>query len=115
MPEAFEVASIKVSKVDNARQWGQFYDGGRFSATNTPLAWLIRVAYDLPLTSSQPVGGPDWLNSERYNIEAKASAGAIPLGLPLAAREGKMKPMLQALLADRFKLLLRHETRERAI
>jgi len=49
-------------------------------------------------------GGPDWITSERYTIEAKAA------GTP--SREVMQGPMLQALLEDRFKLKIHRETRE---
>jgi uncharacterized protein (TIGR03435 family) len=49
-------------------------------------------------------GGPDWINSERYTIEAKA-AGPVETTM-------MQGPMLQTLLEDRFKLKIRHETRE---
>jgi uncharacterized protein (TIGR03435 family) len=113
--QRFEVASIKSNKSGDNRQWWQFYEGGRYSATNTPLRWLIRVAYDIPMATSQLVGGPDWLDTERYDVEAKAALGVILPDLPTTLREAKMKVMLQTLLAERFKLVLRREVRERSI
>ncbi len=49
-------------------------------------------------------GGPDWVNTDNYQIEAKAE------GNP--SQEMMMGPMLQALLEDRFKLKLHRETKE---
>jgi uncharacterized protein (TIGR03435 family) len=49
-------------------------------------------------------GGPSWIDSDRYQIEAKAE------GAP--GQEMIRGPMLQALLEDRFKLKIRRETRE---
>ena len=48
-------------------------------------------------------GGPKWLTSDRFDIVAKAEEGASPTQLP---------SMLQALLTDRFKLAVHHETKE---
>jgi len=55
--------------------------------------------------SSVPIsGGPAWINSDQFEIEAKAEN---------AQGQGMMRgPMLQALLEDRFKLKIRRETRE---
>ena len=71
-----------------SESFGMFSDGRRHSPTLSP-----------PIQ-----GGPSWINSERYTIVAKAE------GDP---GEGVMVgPMLQAVLEDRFKLKLHHETRE---
>src|SRR5262249_42303666 len=61
---------------------------------------LIRTAYGV--RDYQVVDGPDWINSTRYNIEAKAADAATSAQLML---------MLQSLLADRFKLQVHKETR----
>jgi hypothetical protein len=79
---AFEVASVK----DNLSESGGGTiapRGDRFVATNIPLRGLINFAYAPPagvLLSSQIIGGPDWTNTTRFDIEAKmdVSAGAIP-------------------------------------
>jgi uncharacterized protein (TIGR03435 family) len=52
-------------------------------------------------------GGPDWMKSDRYTIEARTDQNP-----PAAVMRG---PMLQAVLADRFKLKVRRETREMPI
>ena len=51
----------------------------------------------------QIVGGPDWINSERYAIDAKAAGNASRAQIFL---------MLQSLLEDRFQLKIHRETRE---
>jgi uncharacterized protein (TIGR03435 family) len=75
------------------------------------LELLIRQAYvtyangTVNFTSTVPIeGGPGWINSDHYEINAKAEDGA--------SRELMSGPMMQALLEDRFKLKLHHETRE---
>jgi uncharacterized protein (TIGR03435 family) len=87
--------------------------GGRIIATNAPLRLLIRFAYAAhdspyqghsdPLGASQVVGGPAWIDSEGYNIEAKPEGNTDQKHAWL---------MLQTLLADRFRLTLHSETRE---
>jgi uncharacterized protein (TIGR03435 family) len=80
---------------------------------NASLMLLIQFAYAardnpmnghwLPLLASQVVGGPAWINSEGYDIDAKPAANTDPKQIWL---------MWQTLLADRFKLRLQRETRD---
>ena len=85
--------------------------GGRFTAVNVPSWDLIRQAYSLQRT--QLVGGPDWLETARFDIVAKAE-GDIPRAGP-GAPPGPLNFMLQDLLEDRFKLEAHRETREMPI
>ncbi len=103
-PPAFEVASIKenVSASDNASVRAQ--PGGRVSVSNNSLRNIIRNAYNVQ--NYQIIGGPDWINTVRWDINAKAPDDAPPQQLLL---------MLRTLLADRFKLVVRDETREMPI
>jgi bla regulator protein BlaR1 len=110
---AFEVASIKESKATDPRQMGiQFLPGGRFSAKGIPLVILVQEAYDLPFQSDRITGWQDWMLKTRYDIEA---TGVIPAGATVRARNEKMRLMLQTLLAERFKMVVRRETKERAV
>ena len=108
-PSTFEVASIKPSKPDARFMAMDFLPGGRLVVTNIPLFMIVAISYHLPFQSSRISGGPEWIRSDRYDIEAKAENGAIPAGMPVEARKQKMRLMLQALLADRFKLTVRRE------
>src|SRR5262245_35368033 len=65
----FEVASIKrnTSGSDGARVSAQT---GRLTVTNNPLRNIIRNAWGLQ--GFQIVGGPDWINTDRWDIVAKA-------------------------------------------
>jgi uncharacterized protein (TIGR03435 family) len=110
---AFEVASIKrgasaVGPMDPVSV--SYKPGGRMIAMNAPLRLLIQFAYAVhdsphsqPLRASQVMGGPAWIDSEGYNIEAKPEANTDQKHAWL---------MLQTLLADRFRLMLHRETRE---
>jgi uncharacterized protein (TIGR03435 family) len=107
---AFEVASVKPNKSGDMRVMLGMQPGGRFTATNAPLIALIRQAYQLQ--NFQLVGAPDWINTERFDIVAKAEGDVPPA--PIGTL-GPMQLMLRNLLADRFKLVLHPETREMPI
>jgi uncharacterized protein (TIGR03435 family) len=113
-PLTFEVASVKPHNASDRRMGTQFLPGGKFSATGVSLQAVISTAYDLPFQSPQLSGGPDWIRSQdgAYDIEAKAEDSAIPAGLSLHDRDSRMRLMLQALLADRFKLVILRETKD---
>lgn len=76
---------------------------------------LIQLAYDVPLGSSgRVIGGPGWINSDIYVIQAKISDDlrAKQEAMPQAERRAQSSLMDQSLLADRFKLKAHFETRE---
>jgi len=101
-PLQFEVASVKRNTSNDDR--GSFVSpapGGRFVATNAPLRSIIQIVYGVAPYAL--VGGPDWLDSTRYNIEGKAAAD-----LPMA----QIYSMVRGLLAERFKLSVRTEQRD---
>jgi uncharacterized protein (TIGR03435 family) len=108
---AFEVASIKLNNSGDGRVMMQQQPGGRFTATNIPLRLLIRNAYQLQ--DFQIVGAPSWINSERYDIVAKAEDGTPP-ETPSLDRTGpsRIQLMIRSLLAERFQLVAHDETRE---
>jgi uncharacterized protein (TIGR03435 family) len=115
-PTAFEVASVKLNKANDRRIGIEFLPGGRLVITNVPLLIIIAHAYRVPFNSSPRLsGGPDWIRAERYDIEARAEKGAIAPNISSEARGQLMRSMLQSLLADRFKLAVRHDTKEMAV
>ena len=109
---AFEVASVKPHAPGNNNfMLPTFLAGGRF-VSNTPLVFVIALAYNLPFNpNARLTGYPDWIRSQDaiYDIEA---TGVIPPGLSDQARSDRMRSMLQALLADRFKLKIHRESKE---
>jgi bla regulator protein blaR1 len=110
---AFAVASIKENKSKDARDEAfEFLPGGRFVARNCPLFFLIANAYNLPFQSDRLTGGPDWIRETQYDIEAKTEDGAIAPGTSGKARDDKIRLMLQTLLAERFKMVMRREIKE---
>jgi len=100
-PATFEVASVKPHEPGNPRAMMVADASGRFTAVGIPAVMLIRTTYGLQ--DDQVVGGPDWLRTAKFDISAKAADGTPPTA---------MGPMLQALLADRFRLTSHRETRE---
>jgi uncharacterized protein (TIGR03435 family) len=101
----FEVASVKLTEhgrtADGSSHSSINSGPGSFKATNVSLQMLLTQAYDL---KDYQVAGPDWINSDgtRYDIAAKMPAGASSPQMPA---------MLQALLAQRWKLISHRETR----
>jgi uncharacterized protein (TIGR03435 family) len=104
----FEVASIKPNNSGppliqtNRFSYSQ---GGLFKATNVTLVDII-VSGVYQTRRIQMRGGPDWIDSQRFDIAAKADTTG-----------GEVTPeqwtqMIQALLEDRFKLVLHRETKE---
>jgi uncharacterized protein (TIGR03435 family) len=103
-PRAFEVASIKPNTPDGSgaiRVGIQPQPGGRLTVTNANLRMLIRFAYNID--DAQVSGGPSWMDSDRYDITAKAE------GNPSI---NEQREMLQTLLAERFGLKFHRDSRE---
>ena len=110
---AFDVASVKPIAGTDARGPGmEILPGGRVKITNYPLYELIESSYDVPYQSPRMSGGPEWIHTERYDIDAKPPDGAVPAGLSAKDRNTRIRLMLQSLLANRFKLVVHHETKE---
>jgi len=103
---SFEVASIKPS--DPAAKIAINRSGYHLATTGTSLLFLITWAYDIH--PERLSGQPKWLDSARYDIVANASQGER-----VARRANEptvLQQMMQALLAERFKLALHKEIRE---
>jgi uncharacterized protein (TIGR03435 family) len=105
--QAFEAISIKPARSDDPRNMRmRWLPNGDLNASAVPVSLLFRYAYDVPVRPSPRLSGlPDW--RERYDIEAKAPANAVPPGLPESEKRGRMQGMIRRLLADRFKLVMR--------
>jgi uncharacterized protein (TIGR03435 family) len=109
-PLKFEVTSVKRNKSGSQRSPSMIHPGGRFSATNNTVRALILNAYEIPpyLLS----GGPSWIDSEAYDVDAKPADGTIPPGVHGRPLWEKTRAMIRALLADRFHLEIRRESKE---
>ena len=75
---------------------------------------LIAVGYNVGFQSVRLTGGPDWIMSPdgAYDVEATTGKNAIPDRIQGKARIDIMRQMLQSLLADRFQLKIRRESKE---
>lgn len=117
---SFEVASIKPnpsgSGFTTIRVAGLGAPKDRFMATDITIKSLILWAWapgtTRPLPDDQVVGGPSWINSDRYDIDAKLEDSQIGALEKLAPwdRSAQVKLMVQSLLAERLKLVLNYDT-----
>jgi uncharacterized protein (TIGR03435 family) len=101
----FDVASVRVSEIGRAGGPGSRRQSIQFSPDsvtmrNVTFRASIQWAYHV---MDYQITGPDWMASERYDIAAKAAA-AVP--------EDQLRQMMQALLAERFKLAFHRQTKE---
>jgi uncharacterized protein (TIGR03435 family) len=128
-PDTFEVASVKpmgpvrVTAGGSVGCDGSFpkVDNDRFSVITTAYA-LITWAYGHNKTwgcsyvsfGDLLTGGPSWIRSERFEIQARIPVGATKYTLDQFMRGDALglEKMLQALLADRFKLVVHKETKQ---
>jgi uncharacterized protein (TIGR03435 family) len=105
--QSFEVASVKPVRQgapgNDPLRGGPGTDSPGWLGGVATMKALLMQAYGL---KSYQIGGPPWLESERYRITARVPAGAEQRQIPL---------MLQALLAERFGLRAHLETRELAV
>jgi uncharacterized protein (TIGR03435 family) len=108
-PPQFDVAVIKPSKPDEDSR-GRI-DGGQIDVHNMPLRFLITFAWDLnPNDTEMLVGAPKWPDSDHFDILAKVANEAPGQAAPVIDEEDR-RPMLRALLADRFQLKTHMEDR----
>jgi uncharacterized protein (TIGR03435 family) len=114
-PLGFEVASIKPNSSAVRGRGLQVLPGGRLVVTDVPLIYIVAWAYDLPFQLSRLSGGPDWIRSDAFDIEATPAAGAIPAGASSRVRADLIRQMLQTLLAERFQIVVRRETKEQPV
>jgi uncharacterized protein (TIGR03435 family) len=107
---SFEVASIKPAPPIEPQKImagklhiGMSVDKARVDIGNLSLADLIRTAYKI---KAYQLTGPDWMASERFDVLAK---------MPDGANKDQVPEMLQALLADRFKLTVHRDSKEHSV
>lgn len=98
-PDAFEVLSVKPNVSTNPAMSIQLPPGGVNGVNVTPLL-LMRYAFDLP--DARIVDVPEWATRSRFDIIAKAPADKVT---------SDMRPMVRALLRERFGLVTRLESR----
>jgi uncharacterized protein (TIGR03435 family) len=99
----FEAAAVQRSATATNPETvtsGGVLRGERYQLSKASMLDMIRIAYDVD--PNIVFGGPNWLEFDRFDIAAKA-----PAGTPLST----VRLMLQSLLADRFGLVIHHDTR----
>jgi uncharacterized protein (TIGR03435 family) len=96
-PLSFEVADVKVNKSGDL-QISADLKNGRVAVHNAPMKLLITAAYHIPPNALE--GGPGWLETDRFDVVAKAAA---------TTSEADLRLMLRTLLADRFKLAIHQD------
>src|SRR5262245_20391466 len=101
----FDAADISVrartGTTNQAGLTGGVLRGGRYDLGNGTMVDFISTAYSIA-DNDLIVGGPAWLERDRFDIAAKAPQGTSPEALKL---------MLQNLLVERFKLSIHEDSR----
>jgi uncharacterized protein (TIGR03435 family) len=109
----FEVASIKLNKACDSRAGGGSSSSNSWAMKCRPLRWYIEVAYAqydgprLRIPDLDVVGGPRWVDTEMYDISAKAERDT--------PRWQMASLMLQSLLEERFKLSVHTEAKDTSV
>jgi uncharacterized protein (TIGR03435 family) len=101
---AFEVASIKRNASGDENFGFNARPGGLMVAINVTPRQIVRFAFSMQ--NSRVEGGPEWMDTEHYDITAKAAEAATP---------DQMLLMFRTLLTDRFKLVLHMDARDTPI
>jgi uncharacterized protein (TIGR03435 family) len=101
----FEVATIKPANQDGGR-WIRMQSTDRFQAHNHAVRTLIAAAYDL--NPQAITGGPEWVDSDRWEVLAKTPGDVRP-------NLTEQMAMLRQLLSERFKLGFHREPKELSI
>ena len=107
-PTTFDVASVRKNTSGGAAGQFQIFPGGQFRAANATVRQLVQAAFDFTYERFQIVGGPSWIDEERYDVQA----APVAQSRDRIATPQEIAVRIQALLADRFKLVMRRETRE---
>jgi uncharacterized protein (TIGR03435 family) len=100
-PTEFEVADLKPAPPDFRGMMLQIQPGGRVNIQGVPLKFLIEQAWNL--TDEMLAGAPKWMDSDRYDIVAKAPVADVDIE--------DLWTMLRALIVERFQLTTHTEDR----
>jgi uncharacterized protein (TIGR03435 family) len=99
--QSFDLADVHaVPSAGNSNMRGGYMRGGRYELHAATMVDLIRTAYGVD--ADRVIGGPGWLDTNRFDVIAKGPVDASP---------DLVRTMLQGLLADRFALVVHHDTR----
>jgi uncharacterized protein (TIGR03435 family) len=100
---SFEVSTIKPNDSGLRSMQVLTFRGRTFLTENSSLADLIMFAYRVQ--RQQILGAPDWIEKDRYDINATPDQEGTP-------NADQVRLMIRKLLADRFQMKFHHETRE---
>jgi uncharacterized protein (TIGR03435 family) len=101
----YEVASIRQNTNPNPA-WSMGFTADGVRAKDVTLLWALHEAYGI-YDGDRWSGGPVWLDKARFDIEAKYDVSKYP-----SLTREQRQAMLQQLLADRFKVVVHHESKE---
>ena len=118
LPTEFEVVDIKPSDPNAPQRGGRrFQPGGRIEMRGTTVKSLITMAWNIS-SDDLLAGAPKWLDTDRFDVIAKAPANEALSTPPSSGRQagtiidlGSLRPMVQAMLKDRFRLTTHMEDR----
>ncbi|HTZ97753.1 MAG TPA: M56 family metallopeptidase [Terriglobales bacterium] len=98
----------------NQRMVRMFYSPDGYTAANVTLRDLIEEAYGVQ--TDQIVGGPDWLNTARFDVQAKVDKVQVDPANREQMEQSRIENQkrLQMLLADQFKLVLSTQSKNLA-
>jgi len=99
-PPRFEAADVQISPKSTNLYSRSSATGGRYQVRNATMVDLIRAAYNFD--ADKILGGPNWIELDRFDVTAKMPEGTKP---------DERRQMLQALLAERFKLVVHKDTK----
>jgi uncharacterized protein (TIGR03435 family) len=115
--ESFAAITIQPARSTDPRNARlQALPNGDLIAKAVSLITLLSYAYDVPVNPSPRLSPlPDWTVREKYDIEAKAPANALPPGLEDSEVRSRTQRMIRGLLADRFRLVMRVESKPMSV
>jgi uncharacterized protein (TIGR03435 family) len=102
---SFEVATIKPNDSGGASMQQLTINGRNFTVRNGSLGDLIAFAFGVQM--KQIVGGPEWMDNDRYDVAATIEQEGMP-------SPTQLRTMIRKLLTDRFKLTYHKDKREMA-
>jgi uncharacterized protein (TIGR03435 family) len=115
-PPAFAVATVKLDKTAHEPRF-QMLPSGRVSIVGYSLRMLVALSRNVSFQSpaERIFGGPDWVRSDIYDIEAAPEADAFSPEMTPTMRNEKIRLMLGRLLEERFHLNIKQSTRQMPI
>jgi uncharacterized protein (TIGR03435 family) len=123
-PSAFAVASVRrnVSGIGTCDPEHLYLTADGFRMTNCPLIAALFMAY-VPAdgaamgfsTDGRVIGAPDWMRSDRYDIDARIDKADMAAWQDPTAQKELLRAMMQSLLAERCKLSVHREMRAKPV